>query len=156
MTAHILQRPRLAADTPLAILWRRLRAFLSRSAPGSSVEPVSVQLGAGQDLRLQNAAGWTVACSRGSLWLTQEADTRDVFLDGGDRFTLDRPGLALVLAREESVVAIRPPARGMDATPAYPEPGPVADSAREAWLRAVYPECGPWNDPAAYRRSGLL
>lgn len=155
MTAHILQRLPFASGTPVAIFWKRLRTFFSRSVPG--IGPISVRLGAGQDLRLQDAAGWTVACSRGSVWLTQEADTRDVFLDGGERFALDRPGLALVLAREESLVAIRPPAQGSrDAVRPRAAPEPAADSAREVWLKAVYPECGPWNDPAAYRKSGLL
>ena len=155
MTAHILQRLPFASGTPVAIFWKRLRTFFSRSVPG--VGPISARLVAGQDLRLQDAAGWTVACSRGSVWLTQEADTRDVFLEGGERFTLDRPGLALVLAREESIVAIQPPVHGSrDAARPGAVRDPAADSAREVWLKAVYPECGPWNDPAAYRKSGLL
>jgi hypothetical protein len=160
MPTHILQRLPFASarSTPVAGPWQRLRNFLSRRAAGRGASRFSMQLAAGQEFRLHDAAGWTVACSSGSVWITQEADTRDVFLDAGDSFTLDRAGLALMLARQNSALAIQPPAgdkdrnagtspKGADAAPA---------SAQEVWLRAVYPECGPWNDPAAYRRSGLL
>jgi DUF2917 family protein len=109
-----------------------------------------MHLGGGQMLRLHDATGWTVACRSGSVWITQEADTRDVFLDAGDSFILDRAGLALILARQDSAMVIRPAG-----TPRQ-DADPARDSAQKAWLRAIYPECGPWNDPAAYRRSGLL
>lgn len=155
MTAHILDWLPFKSGAPLAILWKRLRALLPRGVAGGA-ERVSMRLGVGQALRLQDADGWTVACARGSVWLTQEADTRDVFLGSGDRFTLDRAGLALILARQDSLVAIRPPVRQRRATAQCPDSELAVDSAREAWLRAVYPECGPWSDPAAYRRSGLL
>jgi hypothetical protein len=137
-------------------LWRRLWNFLSRSGAAIGAGPVSMQLAAGQELRLHDAAGWTVACSHGSLWITQEADTRDLFLDTGGSFVLDRPGLALILARRHTVLAIQPPARRAVTERPDAGPGPATASAREVWLRAVYPECGPWNDPATYRRSGLL
>jgi len=155
---HILQRLPLTTSRsqPDSAWWRRLWNFLSRSGTAIGADPVSMQLAAGQELRLHDAAGWTVACLRGSLWITQEADTRDLFLDAGDSFALDRPGLALILARRHTVLAIQPPARR--AVTEYPDAGPrpATSSAREVWLRAVYPECGPWNDPAVYRRSGLL
>lgn len=117
-----------------------------------------MRLGAGQEFRLHDAAGCTIACSSGSVWITQEADTRDVFLNAGDSFILDRAGLALILARQDSALAIRPPASGKDrpAETSRLDADPAPESAQEVWLRAVYPECGPWNDPAAYRRSGLL
>ncbi|MGH8641383.1 MAG: DUF2917 domain-containing protein [Burkholderiales bacterium] len=142
--------------TPVARLWLRLWNFLSIS--GSGADRFSMHLGAGQMLRLHDAAGWTVACRSGSVWITQEADSRDVFLYASDNFTLDRDGLALLLARQDSALAIRPPAGRKPQTAAgRPGSDPVSTaSAREVWLRAVYPECGPWNDPAAYRRSGLL
>jgi hypothetical protein len=153
MPAHILQPVALPGRT-LLNLWKRFRNSLSLDA--TRRERVSMRLGAGQQLRLQDAAGWAVVCLRGSLWLTQEADTRDVFLDAGDNFMLDRNGVALILARQESQLAIRPPAANRQAETARPPGLETADSARELWLQAMYPECGPWNDPAAYRRSGLL
>jgi hypothetical protein len=157
MPAHILQSLPLPAGrrAPATALWKRLWNFLSRR--GAGAERVSMQLDAGQELRLRDATGWTVACLRGSAWITQEADARDVFLDPGDTFTLDRSGLALILARRPTALALQPPRAGRQAGLERPDSSPAsADSAREAWLRAMYPECGPWNDPAAYRRSGLL
>jgi len=142
---------------------RRLRDFLSRRSAGIGGGLVSMRLGAGQYLRLHDAAGWTVVCRRGDLWITQEADANDVFLAGGEGFLLDRPGLALLCARRDSVVSMRPPARGKQrvrviergcATAEYPDLRD--DSSRIAWLRALYPEGGPWNGPDAYRRLGLL
>ena len=154
MPAHILQPVAFAGGRTLLNLWKRFRNRLPLDA--ARRERVSMRLGAGQQLRLQDAAGWAVACLRGSLWLTQEADTRDVFLDAGDNFTLDRNGVALILARQESQLAIRSPMTGRQAETTHLHAPAAADSSREVWLRAVYPECGPWNDPAAYRRSGLL
>jgi hypothetical protein len=153
MPAHILQPVALPGGGTLLNLWKRLRNWLSLGA--ARHERVSMRLGAGQQLRLQDAAGWVVVCLRGSLWLTQEADTRDLFLDAGDNFTLDRNGVALILARQESQLAIRPPATNRQAETTRP-PDLATARAREVWLRAVYPECGPWSDPASYRRSGLL
>ncbi len=162
MPAHILQRFPFTntRGAPVAGLWQRLSNFLSRRAAGRGPDRLSLRLGAGQELRLHDAEGWTVACVGGSVWITQEADTRDTFLDAGDRFVLDRDGLALILARQDTALAIRPPASGREpqaaATRLDYDPASAAHSAREVWLKAVYPECGPWNDPAAYRRSGLL
>ena len=159
MPTHILQRLPLTAgrSTPASVLWRRLWNLLSRRGPGIDADRFSMQLGVGQEFRLHDAAGWTVACRSGSVWITQEADTRDVFLDAGDIFILDRAGLALILARQDSTVAIRPPIeRNAQTETSRPGADPAPGSAQEVWLRAVYPECGPWNDPAVYRQSGLL
>jgi Protein of unknown function (DUF2917) len=158
--AQLLQRPPFTGGsrhTPSADLWRRLRNFLSLRFPAGGVDRFGMQLGAGQQFRLHDAAGWTIACRSGSVWITQEADTRDVFLYAGDSFMLDRAGLALILARQDSALAIRPPAKGKDqAETSRPDADQAPASAQEVWLRAVYPECGPWNDPATYRQSGLL
>lgn len=163
MPTHVLQRLPFTTGgrrAPPAGLWKRLWNFLSLRIPAGGVDRFGMQLGAGQQFRLNDAAGWTIACRSGSVWITQEADIRDVFLGAGERFTLDRSGLALILARQDSALAIRPPASGREpqiaATRLDSGPASAAHSAREVWLKAVYPECGPWNDPAAYRRSGLL
>ena len=160
MPTHILQRLPFtsARSTTVAGAWQRLRNLLARRPAGRGASRFGMQLAAGQEFRLHDAAGWTVACSSGSVWITQEADTRDVFLNAGDSFTLDRAGLALMLARQDSALAIQPPAgnKDRDAGTSCVDAGAAPASAQEVWLRAVYPECGPWNDPAAYRRSGLL
>ena len=161
MPAQLLQRLPFtdgSRRTPSTGMWRWFWNVLSLRFPAEGVDRFGMQLGAGQQFRLHDAAGWTIACRSGSVWITQEADTRDVFLHAGDSFVLDRAGLALILARQDSALAMRPPVRGRNRETATTQPGaaPAPDGAQEVWLRAVYPECGPWNDPAAYRRSGLL
>lgn len=58
------------------------------------------RLARGQSLKLRNATGCTVMCCAGTVWITQENDARDIFLTAGQRFTFDRPGLALIYAEE--------------------------------------------------------
>ena len=58
------------------------------------------RLAPGQSLKLRDAAGRTVMCCAGTVWITQEGDARDIFLTAGQRFTFDRPGLALIRAEE--------------------------------------------------------
>ena len=79
-----------------------------------SAEVLTARLTAGQGLRLHEAAGWTVVCVSGAVWLTQEADARDIFLERGEGFALDRGGLTLVRACRDALLSIRAPAgRGL-------------------------------------------
>jgi hypothetical protein len=55
-----------------------------------------VSLRAGDLLRLRSASGMVISCRSGTLWITQEQDTRDIVLRPGACFTLDRSGLALI------------------------------------------------------------
>lgn len=52
----------------------------------------------GKSIRIQDGAGTEVCAVSGVVWVTQEGDQRDVVLEPGDRFTLDRGGLALLVA----------------------------------------------------------
>jgi hypothetical protein len=61
-------------------------------------------------LKLRDAGGHTVVCQSGALWLTQHGDRRDVYLGPGESFRLDRNGLTLVQALEQSTISIAPPA----------------------------------------------
>ncbi len=60
-------------------------------------------------LALHDAGGRTVTCVSGSIWLTMEGDTRDVVLEPGASFTVDRDGLTLLAAQEPSVVQLSAP-----------------------------------------------
>jgi hypothetical protein len=55
-----------------------------------------VSLRARDLLRLRSASGMMISCRSGTLWITQEQDTRDIVLQPGACFTLDRSGLALI------------------------------------------------------------
>jgi hypothetical protein len=60
----------------------------------------TTRLAPGESLRLRDAVGCTVTCCAGTVWITQQGDLRDIFLAAGQRFTFDRPGLALIHAME--------------------------------------------------------
>lgn len=56
----------------------------------------SVALTKEQHLRLRDAFGWTIKAASGTIWITQESDSRDIVLKAGDSFVLDRPGSTLI------------------------------------------------------------
>ena len=57
-------------------------------------------------VRLDGARGTTLRITRGTVWITLENDTRDVVLNAGDVFTIDRGGLTLVEAQENTTVCV--------------------------------------------------
>ncbi|MDB5809827.1 MAG: hypothetical protein JWN94_1949 [Betaproteobacteria bacterium] len=57
-------------------------------------------------LALDAASGRTVTCVSGNIWLTMEGDTRDVVIEPGASFVIDRGGLTLLAAQTPSVVLI--------------------------------------------------
>jgi hypothetical protein len=91
-------------------------------------------------LRLRHRLGATVTVVRGRVWVTQDSDRRDVVLDAGESFVIDRPGLAIVQAFGAACVGITP-----GADPAHPadHPDPVHRATRlrqralAGWLRRV-------------------
>ena len=46
--------------------------------------------------------GHRIECLSGSLWITQDGDSRDIVLAPGDSFSLDRAGDALISALDDS------------------------------------------------------
>lgn len=56
----------------------------------------SVALRQEQHLRLRDAYGWTIKAVSGTIWITQESDSRDIVLKAGDSFVLDRKGSTIV------------------------------------------------------------
>lgn len=66
-----------------------------------------ISLSESQFLTLSEAQGVRIECLTGSLWLTQNGDRRDVVLESGEGFTLDRPGQALIFAGAPAKVAIQ-------------------------------------------------
>ena len=58
----------------------------------------TVQLPHHRHMNLSGAAGWTVTVLSGFAWITQDGDVRDIVLDAGQSFTLDRDGPAIISA----------------------------------------------------------
>ena len=89
---------------------------LSQFAAGVAVLP-------GRPLRLKNHLGRRLTVVRGTVWITQDRDPRDVVLAAGEDFVLDRPGLAITSALEgDAEIAVE---AGVEITPAV-----QADMAR--------------------------
>lgn len=57
-------------------------------------------------LTIRDAQGAVVFVDRGEIWLTQERDGRDIVLDTGEWFRLDRDGVAILQARREAAVTL--------------------------------------------------
>jgi hypothetical protein len=64
----------------------------------SSLQRAPINLETGGALRLRDSIGKAISLCRGKVWITQQGDPRDIFLDVGQSFIFDRPGLALVQA----------------------------------------------------------
>jgi hypothetical protein len=63
-------------------------------------------LASGEIVRLDGARGTTLRVTRGTLWLTQERDSRDIMLAAGDVFTIERGGMTLVEALGGATVCV--------------------------------------------------
>lgn len=85
------------------------------STPKSSerITPVAMQARATQ--QLHDRTGDRVVCLDGQVWITQHDDARDIVLEAGQCFELDRPGMALVFALRDALITVGTP--GADATP---------------------------------------
>jgi DUF2917 family protein len=58
----------------------------------------AINLARGYLVRIENARDLQVRVEKGAVWITQERDTRDVMLESGQSFRLDRDGTALMSA----------------------------------------------------------
>ena len=61
-------------------------------------------------LEIKQAMGVTIECLEGSVWVTLDGDMRDVILDAGHAFKVDRKQLTLIQALDTARVRlIQPP-----------------------------------------------
>ena len=58
--------------------------------------------------RIEDGAGALIECLSGVLWITQNGDHRDITLEDGQRFWLDRDGLAIVYGLEAARFRVAP------------------------------------------------
>lgn len=102
-----------------------------RSSRAAAVDSTrrTVHLQGGQHLRLRGRVGWTVRALAGTAWITQDGDIRDVVLETGEGFVLDREGDALVSALGAASVCMTPDG---DCRPASPKAAPAISGALRA------------------------
>jgi hypothetical protein len=98
----------------------------------------TVQLRNRETLALADIRGATLRVTRGTLWITQEDDTRDVVLRDGDVWAVERQGLTIIEAQGETT--LHATGRGFDrALRASANPGDL-----RAWARRVYEKSAAW------------
>jgi len=66
----------------------------------------ALRLSRGQTLKMQDAAGSTICAREGTVWITEENSRKDVVLEPGYCFRVNRPGLTLVQAFADAFVSL--------------------------------------------------
>ena len=79
----------------------------------------TMQLTEGKLISLPHAKGSTVAVLWGSVWLTQDGDSRDYELNAGESFTIRGDGMVVISAFENSAVTILQPCEDTSRTTAH-------------------------------------
>ena len=69
----------------------------------------TIQLTQGNLISLPDAEGSTVAVLWGSVWLTQDGDSRDYEINAGESFTIRGNGLVIVSAFENTALTVLQP-----------------------------------------------
>ena len=77
-----------------------------QSTPDLVPDNAALSLRKNQHLHLQDGCGWTVHAVAGTLWITQDGDVRDVVLEAGQSFVLDRSTTALLSPMPEAQVLL--------------------------------------------------
>lgn len=71
--------------------------------------PAAAHLRKGEIMRLHDARGQRIESIRGGLWITMDNDLRDVFIEAGEGFTVDRGGDTLISALDDASLVVLSP-----------------------------------------------
>ena len=93
-----------------------------------------ITLSRGDLVELPDARGTTLRIGRGSVWVTQEHDGRDVVLSAGDAWTVERDGLTLAEARGDTALVL---VGGNGANASLRTPKPRLRARIAAWMHAA-------------------
>ncbi len=91
-------------------------AFDARQALNPAGDTLVLQ--GGQFAYVRDASGWYVNALSGSVWITQDGDVRDIVLQAGESFRLDRHGPALFSPLGSARVSVK--LLDADCTKAHP------------------------------------
>ena len=70
------------------------------------IASAALRLARGQTLKIRDAIGSTICASEGTVWITEENSRKDVVLEPGYCFRVDRPGLTIVQAFADASVSL--------------------------------------------------
>lgn len=59
-----------------------------------------------QHIYFRDAAGWMVRARSGTVWITQDGDSRDIVLKSGQSFVMDRNGVALLTPLDKADICV--------------------------------------------------
>jgi len=66
----------------------------------------ALRLARGQTLKLTDGVGSTICAREGTVWITEENSRKDIVLEPGYCFRVDKPGLTLVQAFADASVSL--------------------------------------------------
>ena len=70
------------------------------------ISSAALRLARGQTLKILDAVGSTICAREGTVWITEENSRKDVVLEAGYCFRVDRPGLTIVQAFADASVSL--------------------------------------------------
>jgi hypothetical protein len=62
----------------------------------------TIDLATRESVSLPDTRGTTLRVTRGSIWITQENDTKDIVLRAGDTWVVEKNGLTILEAQEST------------------------------------------------------
>ena len=66
----------------------------------------ALRLARGQTLKLRDSAGSTICANEGVVWITEENSRKDVVLEAGGCYRVDRSGLTIVQAFADASLSL--------------------------------------------------
>ncbi len=78
------------------------------NAPNPASRDGAIYLNKHQHLHMHDACGWTVHALAGTIWITQDGDTRDIVLEAGESFILDHERKALLSPLDQAQLSLEP------------------------------------------------
>ena len=77
-----------------------------RASQHAGTAPYIQEIAKNKVLQIRQALGMTIECLEGSVWVTQDGDTRDVVLDAGHIYKVDRQQRTLIQALDSARVRL--------------------------------------------------
>ena len=103
-------------------------------------------MGRGDTVSVTDGEATTIRIDRGCVWITEEGSIIDHILEGGQRYTFDRPGVALISAQNDVRVTFLAPRVG-------PRPARIACGKATLYFRPLWWDVIAAMWPASMRRA---